>query len=348
LITSFFSVLPPDRGSCESESALSVVSRDLTILHINIDHFSIRSAELEGRISLLPFFPSLLFLNETKLDCRCQFPILSGYTVISRKDRNSNGGGVLVFALDSLKDLFSPLPVSPAAEILWMLFHSQMGPVLLSCWYRPPCYGEVESINTFAYEWNSYSSLAIGTVVVGDLNLHNKKWLYFSRNTSPEGLRMQQWCSERGFRERVQKPTRGPNLLDLVLTDMPDHVSTVVLPELADHRLVMVSLSLPPLSLPSSSRACWKYAQANWRGLKRFFRSTDWQFLYGLSSDGAVRALTKYILTAMHTFIPRVVVQNASSHPWLNADCVEHIRRKTETAGTSDFPLAVRAYSRAF
>ena len=254
---------------------------------------------------------------------------------------------MLVFALDSLKDLFSPLPVSPAAEILWILFHSQMGPVLLSCWYRPPCYGEVESIITFASEWNSYSSFAVGTVVVGNLNIHNKKWLYVSRNTSPEGFRMQQWCSERGFRERVQKPTRGPNLLDLVLTDMPDHVSTVVLPELADHRLVMVSLSLPPLSLPSSSRACWKYAQANWRGLKRFFRSLNWQFLRGLSSDGAVRALTRYILTAMHTFIPRVVVQNASSHPWLNADCVEHIRRKTETAGTSDFPFAVRACSRA-
>ena len=152
---------------------------------------------------MLPFLPSVLVLNETKLDSACCVPTLVHYTVLERRDRNRNGGGVLVFVLVSLCNLFSPLVSSSVAEIMWFLFYYQLGPVLIACWYRPPHYGEIASINAVSAEWSVHSALAVGTVVVGDLNLHHTGWLRFSRGVTPEGTAMQHWCTMHGFHEKV-------------------------------------------------------------------------------------------------------------------------------------------------
>ena len=90
----------------ESRSEPSLVTQFLTIMHANVDGFATRRAELEGRLSLLPLRPSLLLLNETKLDRDCPCPAICGYTVLSRRDRNCNGGGVAVFVLNALLHMY--------------------------------------------------------------------------------------------------------------------------------------------------------------------------------------------------------------------------------------------------
>ena len=57
-------------------------------------------------------------------------------------------------------------------------------------------------------------------------------------------------------------PTREQYLLDLVLSDLTE-VSTV-LPELADHRLVLIKVVPPPLAVDTTSRLCWMWARATW------------------------------------------------------------------------------------
>eukprot|EP00969_Alexandrium_andersonii_P253408 11199820-Alexandrium_andersonii.AAC.1 len=60
---------------------------------------------------------------------------------------------------------------------------------------------------------------------------------------------LQQWCAERGFVERVGAPTRGPHLLDLVLTDVAELTTTSVHAKISDHDLVLVKVASPPLKL---------------------------------------------------------------------------------------------------
>ena len=79
----------------------------------------------------------------------------------------------------------------------------------------------------------------MGTILVGDMNVHNKEWLRFSSGTPPEGRRLFQLCQERGLEQLVVGPTRGNHLLDLVLTDFGNEVATHVLPSLSDHKLVL-------------------------------------------------------------------------------------------------------------
>eukprot|EP00969_Alexandrium_andersonii_P040758 1786401-Alexandrium_andersonii.AAC.1 len=105
--------------------------------------------------------------------------------------------------------------VSRTQERVWFVVHCDVGPMLVCSWYRPPDHGNVEGIESLTSEFDSLSASAIGCLIIGDLNVHNAQWLRFSSHTAPEGRLLQEWCMERGFRERVRAPTRGPHLLDL-------------------------------------------------------------------------------------------------------------------------------------
>ena len=103
----------------------------------------------------------------------------------------------------------------------------------------------------------------LGTVLVGDLNVHSKRWLKFSTGETPEGTALQELCADFGFVEKVKKPTRKENLLDLVLTNLEDAKCTVE-PRVADHNLVVASFSLPVPREELVERRVWNFAKADW------------------------------------------------------------------------------------
>ena len=143
------------------------------------------------------------------------------YTLLARNDSSFQSGGVGIFILDSLVAGCSRVLISESAEIAWILIHCNCGPVLLACWYRRPCYNETDSIRSLGSEWAALRDQCIGTVIVGDMNIHHRSWLQFSHSVTPEGMALKIWVLEHGFPQRVRKPTRGEYLLDLVFIGMP-------------------------------------------------------------------------------------------------------------------------------
>ena len=135
---------------------------------------------------------------------------------------------------------------------MWLLLHSGVGPVILCCWYRPPCPGEVQSIKNFEQEWREAADMGIATLIVGDLNLHHISWLHYSSHTSVEGSLMHKVCLSHGLRQCVREPTREKHLLDLAITDLEANViSSSVLPCLADHALLHIEVRLGlPIAIP--------------------------------------------------------------------------------------------------
>ena len=107
--------------------------------------------------------------------------------------------------------------------------------------------GEVASVDRLEQEWLRLSEAALGTVLVGDCNVHHTRWLCYSTGTTPEGKALYNFCTAHGLEERVRRPTREENLLDLVLTDLHGEVQCSVHPKLADHQVVLakVQLNLP-------------------------------------------------------------------------------------------------------
>ena len=102
------------------------------------------------------------------------------------------------------------------------MLHAETGPYLIRVWYRPPKPGEHDSIKYFEEEWQRQSFDVLGTICIGDLNVHHIKWLRHSARNSSEGELLRAVCDTYGFRQLVTEPTRGDHLLDLALTDLDE------------------------------------------------------------------------------------------------------------------------------
>ena len=131
------------------------------------------------------------------------------------------------------------------------------------------------SINTLRAEWLRHVEGALGTLIIGDLNVHHKGWLRYSSRNSAEGTALRDFCNEMGLQQLVKSPTRKEYLLDLVLSDVGG-ILCKVLPRIADHELVLTTLAL---SAPKSNmlpREVWQFATADWEGLSAALCARDW------------------------------------------------------------------------
>ena len=194
---------------------------------------------------------------------------LTGYTLLCRRDRKSNskGGGIAVFVLSTKNSKFTLLDKVVDSERCWILTHTDEGPILLACWYRPPCRGNTECIRAMVEELKVHRQVAVGTAIIGDINVHSRRWLTFSSGETPEGTMLHDVCMEEGLRQIVAAPTRNENLLDLVLTDIPDTEATVG-GKIQDHKFVLTKFNFRVPETEFMPREVWNYSKADWRRLK--------------------------------------------------------------------------------
>ena len=127
------------------------------------------------------------------------------------------------------------------------------------------------SIRTFRDEWAALKVEAVGTVMVGDINIHHKKWLRRSNRNSAEGELLSNICREGGLQQLVQEATRGDYILDLAITYVED-AKVKILPKIADHSCVLVHFKLPVPESDVKQRQVWNFKDADWEGLKISFR----------------------------------------------------------------------------
>ena len=112
-------------------------------------------AEISARIHLAPTKPRLLYLNETFLDKAILDLATPSYDLAVRRDRNDGRqcGGVVVYALTSVASSVTVCGISPVAERVGVLIHSDHGPFLVCCWYRPPEPGDTSFVKAFCSEF---------------------------------------------------------------------------------------------------------------------------------------------------------------------------------------------------
>ena len=94
------------------------------------------------------------------------------------------------------------------AERLWAMVHSDRGPYLICCWYRPPSPGNVDTIKSFEVEYRKHKNGAVGVFVLDDLNVHNIPWLTHSARESVEGRLLCDTSDRLGLRQLVKEPIR--------------------------------------------------------------------------------------------------------------------------------------------
>ena len=303
---------------------------------MNVQGLVSHAAEIAGRLRLLPKPPMLLCINETFLDKSIGEVQIEGYSCISRHDRADGRrcGGVATYALSKYSHQVTCLGASCNAEREWVMIHSNHGPIVVANWYRPPCHGEVSSILALGDELQKHRDGALGVIVVGDLNVHSRKWLRHSSHESPEGQALQSVCEAEGLRQVVRAPTRGEHLLDLVLSDIDD-VEVEVLAPIADHRLVSTRLQWQVPTTIEVEREVWSFSSADWVAVFEALEENPWEELLSSDVDEGVHSIAAAVTASMERGIPRRQLrQPKCSHPWITPTVVAAIKDKVEAAGT--------------
>ncbi len=330
------SCLPPVGGPSQAGPEPTDIQfhNFLTILHCNIRGWLSHRDELVGHFASIGR-PAIIFLNETLLNESVENPALEEYILIGRHEAACNKRGAAVYAHFSIAPDVVLLKKSVAAERLWIVAHTQLGPLLLCSWYRSPCRGETSSISFLRVEYNELKVNVVGTAIIGDLNVHQKRWLEFSSENMPEGNALQGFCADHGFEELVKAPTRGENLLDLVLSDVPFETRTSVLPGVSDHSMVLTHFDTPIQLQQNVVRTVWQYSDARRSELRSALAAVDWRYIDQVCPSAAAEWFASTLMGYLQIYIPRKeIVVKCSAHPWFNNACIELVKQKREAWGT--------------
>ena len=337
-----------DGRLCESSLSPSRSDSSFSLIHLNIRGFLSHRHELEVYLGLLGF-PSFVGLTETFLDRSVGNPTLHRYCLVLRSDRRDgrSHGGIAFFARDDVAALTVHVGDSGTDERSWHLIHCDFGPLLVGLWYRPPSHYETASIERFGEELRSWSHMSIGTVVLGDMNIHHSPWLKYSSRASPAGRALLSVSNEFGLVEPVKRPTRGAYLLDLVLSDLASGVRTEVRAGIADHSLILATIASTVPSSVAIERWCFQYKFADWAALFEDLDAIDWSHnLAPLHSDQAALYLTNAVLENAKLHIPYSRMRSQKcSHPWINGRCRELLLAKHAAAGSDLYHGAQQACS---
>ena len=311
----------------------------IRIWSVNCRKLLKRRAELEAR--LLHSSVDILCLQETWLSEDVESISITGYSLIGRLDRvlgpKRGFGGVAIFARVSLVDI-ALVECIVAAERMWCVLHTNLGALLIGNWYRAPDESGT-SIAILKAEIERLRGDFVGILLVGDVNVHHKRWLKHSHSNTELGERLWETCRDLGLKQLVSKPTRGEYLLDVVLTDVPNLCKTEVLPEISDHRVVNIDLDVGVSHSDPLPRVVWSLKSANWKQLRSDILNKDWRALFDDSDpDGSVQRFCEALLDSCDKNIPRrTIYTKIASHPWLDETCFAAVAAKSAAAGSSEF-----------
>ena len=134
----------------------------------------------------------------------------------------------------------------------------------------PPALGQTATILTLREEWTKYSAGCTATILVGDLNVHSKRWLKHSTHESVEADTLRDEITKLNAVQLVREPTREGNLLDIVVTDFDD-VQVKVFPKNSDHAVVECVVGTCSVCCEESNRQVWSYKKQNGKQLTMQF-----------------------------------------------------------------------------
>ncbi|KAI8516360.1 hypothetical protein Bbelb_049410 [Branchiostoma belcheri] len=236
----------PTHNSTPTRQKKQDKNRPLRILNVNFQ--SIRGKVPEFIDHLIQSLrPDIILGTETWLET----PGINsteisppGYSKVYRKDRNKHGGGLLVALSDATME------TSLETEIVWAKVKLRgKRDLLIGSYYRPH-EGLEDSLREMAESARlaCQSSNAI-VVLGGDFNLSDWNWeeKVLKPGSSYPNIHRQfmDIISDLGMEQIVEKPTRGENTLDIIVTNHPSLFPRVeIVPGLSDHDIPYAELQI--------------------------------------------------------------------------------------------------------
>ena len=263
--------------------------------------------------------------------------IFPSYYDIYRRDRNMNGGGVLIAIKNTL--ISEPVPeLQTDCEIVWARINLVGAKTLyLSSYYHPKTSDE-QSILEFQHSMERATRIHNAMFIIGgDFNFPGWNWKdkVLKPDTSNPSIhyKFADILDDHGLIQMVEEPTRGTNILDLVLTNNPSRFPrTIVIPGLSDHDVVFSEVDIQASTNRQKPRSIPLYRKANWDTMRLELETTHKKIkdLAALGHD-AEELWTVFktdLNKSIESHVPHKTAREKSNLPWISPEIRRLIHRR--------------------
>ena len=298
------------------------LTSSVRVLYANVRGLRQAAGELSSLVLLQQ--PELIVLTETHLkgDSVQAGLIPEGYKVVVRFDRTKHGGGVMILALDHI--LLDAVKCDKwckrkSAEIIGVETKDW---ALLGCYTQnsrtsPDLFAALSEIRDCDRFCNKKLMFFM------DANAHHSTWLG-STSTDRAGKVAKQFAQDYGMEQYVDFPTRGVNVLDLIIGDVA--VDAEPLPHLgtSDHISILATFeSTTPMPAPPPKRKVYHWKTAPWDRIIGALRKQlgDWKASAFDSVNVAVDDLYGIIYAVVDKYVKKSMPGKARPAPWWSRLC---------------------------
>ena len=283
--------------------------------------------------------PDVVFGTETWIDGSVSDnQIFPSNFKLYRKDRNLEGGGVLVAVRNEIPSSAVP-ELDSNCEIVWCKIEQEgQEDLFLGTFYNPA------TANTMGYEEmdRSLSNLASmprkkKVLLAGDFNLPGWNWEDGTLKPGSPCVQNHRLVTgsfdDNGLTQLVTKPTRGKNTLDLVATNVPQLCNRVeILPPVADHDIVFTEFNISPHVPKQKKRKIQLFKKADWDSLKSDIRDADTKIRSmkadGESTNSLWEQFKDKLNESIQRHVPQKTIGSRNRKPWVSARLRRLIKKK--------------------
>lgn len=309
-----------EAGDVESNPGPDDGIHDLSILHLNIR--SIRNKMEYIKDNFLDY--NILCFSETHLDVNVpteELSLLPNFSEPYRKDRNSHGGGVMIYLNSDLFHVRRPDLEVFWHESLWVEIKVNHINYLIGLFYSPRPFDrsffDCLSLNIECALDTSRNIILLGDMNEDLLNLnyHNLKDVLIVNS----------------MQNTVLEATRLGAILDPII--IPEDMSYLksgtlgVPPSISDHKATFINIPFSYECHSTYERLIWIYKNADFSLLKQKVSSFDWNSLLTGTLDEACNLFTKTFLNFIKECIPsKYVLIRPNDKPWYDSE-IRHFSR---------------------
>ena len=288
-------------NSCEVNNPLSVLNdkRGLKMAHFNIRTLPGNFDQVKILLHNHPV--DVIAFSETRLD---EFISDSEISVdnyqLYRKDRNRNGGGVILYVSNTNchHKLREDLMISSLELVAIELTQGKSKPIIVLAWYRPPnsnmdLFDDIERVLSITECENK------DFILMGDLNCN-----LLSPNPSCHTKRLVDICEDANLEQVINEPTRvvqhTSTLIDVLFTTNKLKItgSGVIHVGLSDHSLIYVLWGRTDSKVGDHIyKVSRSYSKLNEEHFLHDLANVNWNCMLGMNDiDGSLEFLKNYFL----------------------------------------------------
>ncbi|KAF2349954.1 Endonuclease/exonuclease/phosphatase [Trinorchestia longiramus] len=203
---------------------------------------------------------------------------IKGYVLhnVDKPSHSNRGGGSLIYVREKLQPQIKTKRATEKSEILHLNIQPHPGQTIkFVLVYRKPTCTAIED-DEFYDCLDIILSTPHETLIMGDFNLPHINWT--SRQSQAPGSKLIDLMNNHSLQQHVNEPTRGNNILDLVMTTTDLSINGLeVTDKIGDHKMIDFSLEVQDPNTRTQHKQVLDYKRANFELMKEELGSYNYE-----------------------------------------------------------------------